>query len=50
VLAFIAISSRRVEYFAITTKPDTAWMLQQARNLLMELDRPKARRELIAHR
>jgi putative transposase len=38
VLAFISISSRYVEYFAITTKPDTAWMLQQARNLLMELD------------
>jgi putative transposase len=38
VLAFISISSRRVEYFAITSKPDTAWMLQQARNLLMELD------------
>src|SRR5207247_7872270 len=32
------VGSRRVEYFAITSKPDTAWMLQQARNLLMELD------------
>jgi hypothetical protein len=30
--------SRRVEYLACTTKPDTAWMLQQARNLLMTLD------------
>jgi transposase InsO family protein len=38
VLAFISIGSRRVEYFAITSKPDTPWMLQQARNLLMELD------------
>jgi transposase InsO family protein len=38
VLAFISIGSRRVEYFAITRKPNTAWMLQQARNLLMELD------------
>ena len=38
VLAFISISNRRVEYLAITRKPDTAWMLQQARNLLMELD------------
>jgi transposase InsO family protein len=38
VLAFIAIGSRRIEYFAITSKPNTAWMLQQARNLLMELD------------
>jgi putative transposase len=33
-----SIGSRRVEYFAVTSKPDTAWMLQQARNLLMELD------------
>ena len=38
VLAFISISSRRVEYLAITSNPDTAWMLQQARNLLMKLD------------
>jgi putative transposase len=38
VLALISIGSRRVEYFAVTSKPDTAWMLQQARNLLMELD------------
>jgi putative transposase len=38
VLAFIAIGSRRIEYFAITSKPDTAWMLQQARNLMMDLD------------
>jgi putative transposase len=38
VLAFISIGSRRVEYFAITSKPNTAWMLQQARNLLIELD------------
>jgi hypothetical protein len=29
---------RRVEYLACTSKPDSAWMLQQARNLLMELD------------
>src|SRR5437868_15414370 len=38
VLVVLSIGSRRVEYFAITSKPDTAWMLQQARNLLMELD------------
>jgi putative transposase len=38
VLAFISIGSRRIEYFALTSKPDTAWMLQQARNLLMDLD------------
>jgi putative transposase len=38
VLAFICIGGRRIEYFACTSKPDTTWMLQQARNLLMGLD------------
>jgi hypothetical protein len=38
VLAFISIGSRRIESFAITSKPNIAWMLQQARNLLMQLD------------
>ena len=38
VLVFVSIGSRRVEYLACTSKPDTAWMLQQARNLLMDLD------------
>jgi putative transposase len=38
VLVFLSISSRRIAYFACTSNPNTAWMLQQARNLLMELD------------
>lgn len=38
VLAFLSIGTRRIEYVACTCKPNTAWMLQQARNLLMELD------------
>jgi putative transposase len=38
VLAFLSIGSRRIEYIACTSKPNTGWMLQQARNLLMELD------------
>jgi putative transposase len=38
VLVFLSIGSRRVEYVACTSNPDTAWMLQQARNLLMHLD------------
>jgi putative transposase len=38
VLVLISIRSRRIEYFACTSNPNTAWMLQQARNLLMELD------------
>lgn len=38
VLVFLSVGSRRIEYLACHSKPDTAWMLQQARNLLMELD------------
>jgi transposase InsO family protein len=38
VLVFLSIGSRRAEYFACTSNPDTGWMLQQARNLLMELE------------
>jgi len=38
VLVFLSIDSRRIEYLACTGNPDTGWMLQQARNLLMELD------------
>ena len=38
VLVFLSIGNRRVEYLACSSNPDTAWMLQQARNLLMELD------------
>jgi putative transposase len=38
VLVFLSIGSRRIEYFACTSKPDMEWMLQQARNFLMQLD------------
>jgi putative transposase len=38
VLAFICIGSRRIEYVACTSNPDGRWILQQARNLLMNLD------------
>src|SRR5262249_12161922 len=38
VLVFLSVGSRRVECLACTSKPNTDWMLQQARNLLMELD------------
>jgi putative transposase len=49
VLVFLSIGSRRVEYFACTSKPDTAWMLQQARNLLMELDDHDHRVRFLLH-
>jgi putative transposase len=40
VLFFVSIGTRRVEYVACTSNPDTSWMTQQARNLLMDLDDP----------
>ncbi len=49
VLAFISIGSRRIEYLACTSKPDTGWMLQQARNLLMELDDSDRRVRFLIH-
>jgi putative transposase len=38
VLFFIELATRRVHLAGITTNPDGAWVTQQARNLLMELD------------
>jgi putative transposase len=49
VLVFLSVSSRRIEYVACTSKPDTAWMLQQARNLLMELDDRERRVRFLVH-
>ena len=51
VLVFICVGSRRVEYVACTSNPDGAWMLQQARNLLMDIsDRGRRPRFLIHDR
>jgi len=49
VLVFISIGRRRVEYFACTSNPNSAWMLQQARNLLMELDDRELRVRFLIH-
>jgi putative transposase len=49
VLVFLSIGTRRVEHFACTSKPDTAWMLQQARNLLIELDDRDRRVRFLIH-
>jgi transposase len=38
VLVFISLASRRVQYVAVTANPTSAWVCQQARNLLMDLD------------
>jgi len=49
VLVFICIGSRRIEYVACTSNPDGAWMLQQARNPLMDLDDRGQRPRLLIH-
>lgn len=38
VLVFLSLTSRRVQYVAVTANPTNAWVCQQARNLLMDLD------------
>ena len=49
VLFFVSIGTRRVEYVACTSKPDTAWMTQQARNLVMDLDDRGERPRFLIH-
>jgi hypothetical protein len=49
VLFFVSIATRRVEYVACTRNPDTAWMTQQARNLLMDLDDRGQRARFLIH-
>ena len=49
VLFFISIGTRRLEYVACTSNPNTAWMTQQARNLLMELGDRQQRPHFLIH-
>jgi putative transposase len=49
VLVFICIGSRRIEYVACTNNPDSAWMVQQARNLLMDVDDRGQRPRFLIH-
>jgi putative transposase len=49
VLFFVSIGTRRVEYVACTSSPNTSWMAQQARNLLMELDDCSQRPRFLIH-
>jgi putative transposase len=49
VLVFLSIGGRRVEYLACTGNPDTAWMLQQARNLLMDLEERGGQVRFLVH-
>jgi transposase InsO family protein len=49
VLFFVSVKTRRVEYVACTRHPDAAWMVQQARNLLMDLDDRNRRPRFLIH-
>jgi len=49
VLVFICIGSRPIEYVACTSNPDGAWMVQQARNLLMGVDDRGQRPRFLIH-
>jgi putative transposase len=49
VLFFVSIGTRRVEYVACTSRPNTVWMIQQARNLLMDLDDHGRRPRFLIH-
>ena len=49
VLVFLSTGRRRVEYIACTPNPDTRWMLQQARNLLMDVDDRRSQVRILLH-
>ena len=48
VLIYMELASRRIVWFAVTSRPEATWVVQQARNLVWELDdRPIPARLLI---
>jgi putative transposase len=49
VLFFISLERRRVEFVACTASPTGAWVVQQARNLLMTLDDRQQPLRLLIH-
>ena len=48
-LVFLSLASRRVQYVAVTANPNSAWVCQQARNLLMDLDDRHQRVRFLIH-
>ena len=50
VLFFISVETRRIEYIACTSNPDGGWVVQQARNLVMQLGAEQRFRFLVRDR
>ncbi len=49
VLFFVSIGTHSVEYIACTSNPETPWITQQARNVLMDLDDRLERPRVLIH-
>jgi putative transposase len=49
VLFFLSLATRRVEFIACTPNPDSAWVTQQARKLVMQLGDQERRFRLLIH-
>jgi transposase InsO family protein len=49
VLFFLSLATRRVEFVAATANPDSAWVTQQARNLVMQVGEERRNFGLLVH-
>ena len=49
VLLYMELESRRVIWFAVTDKPDSTWVTQQARNLAWELAEHRVKAKFLIH-
>jgi transposase InsO family protein len=49
VLIYMELATRRVIWFAVTDRPDAAWVTQQARNVSWELNQLGARAQFLIH-
>jgi putative transposase len=49
VLFFLSLATRRVEFVAATPNPDSAWVTQQARNLVMQVGEEGRKFGLLIH-
>ena len=48
-LFFLSLATRRLEFVAATPNPDSAWVTQQARNLVMQLGAQARSLRLLIH-